>query len=231
MYKISHIWLFSEEIGYFMQPGTKVGLVTLSPSLLTKQIGVPAVSVLDQRKQNKTAQQYLFTWTLDLIGTCFGAFIEMAFLPRGNRKAKDLSRSNWDNRFILSQKELLDVESHDVTDQIKYYPRLRPRNKDKVQPRHPNTGTCKNKFLGWEIEKRRDRMKASEELVIKYRVSQDKKRDVWIYVNRVRRILFGQSFDNRVFKGYSRMEVMNPWLSKIQKARIVDIFKAYHKKV
>ena len=40
-----------------------------------------------------------------------------------------------------------------------------------------------------------------------------------------------QSFDNRAFKGYSRMEVMNPWLSKSQKAQIVDIFKAYRKKV
>ena len=37
--------------------------------------------------------------------------------------------------------------------------------------------------------------------------------------------------DSRAFKGYSQLEVMNPWITKVQKAQVVDIFKAYMKNV
>ena len=161
----------------------------------------------------------------------------MAFLTRKCAKPdarnERLKRANWDQTWILTDVEEMCIHTWELLNFTKanHPERKEPKAKEKVSPRVPVGLRNKNRFLQAQIDHIKDRKIAQSEEKLNKVVRQDRKRDLWIEVNRVRRRLFRQTFDHKAFQGYSRMELFNPWMSKIQKIQAVDIFKAYRKKV
>ena len=80
------------------------------------------------------------------------------------------------------------------------------------------------------VENLRKKIKARQDRLREAKEKNEAKREKWIRVNLIRRVLFGESFNLRVYVAKARIEQRHPYLSVAQKERIDVLFKNYRRR-
>ena len=85
-------------------------------------------------------------------------------------------------------------------------------------------------YMVFHVENLRKKTKARQDRIKEAKEKNEAKREKWIKVNLIRRVLFGDSFNLRCYVAKARMDQRHPYLSVSQKERIDVLFKNYRKR-
>ena len=145
-------------------------------------------------------------------------------------------RSNRDSFTLEEEADLLANEPYDVCSRRK---RNRKERKDlyltNLSIRTKRRSIFLNKFIESQIEIRQTKSALSARRIKKFyenvALKDERKREIWIKANLIRRVLFGPKYNLRFLTAASRIKQKYPWLSLEQSQANVESFKQYRRRI